>query len=681
MTPEELYDYLTRSPCEGGSSPRVIDFLANFRGSSNAAVFGTYPQGSSAAYWLARIVDIVSTMKNPCWTMASNSVIYNDENNDYEYKLCLPFKILEKLDGGAYKESCSIPEAAVAHAFRNSVDTMRACHYVADQSYDKPFTRMATEYLTYWAWNSIADTMLLLGPDIIPTAEMDNDPSADTLDVRSPTTGPMSCWPGNQGVPGAAHGCTACVGEDTASCRSCGCCPPEEPDNVCCTQGTPEYYSECCGFNRITYDGNVSYWLPSQDGSMRGDILTGRVGEVLYHIGVMERKEYGGVANLRNNSADRLKTIDKGLFLEWVQERNGWNYETMKPKPPPLPSNPNMKQEEQLQRVRSVLPIMLDVSVASKKGMPTSNSGYEDYLKVVKQLLWNGEGVALFTNVGFPKVRDSQGISYPDRIWYTMYSVIGYDDRRIEFDECVYVLQCPLGDWVSGGNPSWGPLPDGAFLVTETVFKDMIRYMNNADYYPCRDQICPVSEFIDCTDPLEQQQYVGCGPPVFPNCLPYFCTKRQSSFGMLFALSLNDRFTQDNRGDKLLSYNSYIPTAATAKIIEQTKAYCRLPPHLIRIDNDGNVISDATEIEFQWGFEGNMFKDRDYQQRAMSHSLLHQDIETSPLLEVCLDPNNENQKGGTETTINLESYVGYLKVPGGKPPSVQTLTFKGKGCF
>lgn len=681
MTANELYEYLTRRPCEGGYAPRPIDY---YKG--NGDVFGGYPQGTSAAYWLARIVDATSLLKYPCFSAAADDDLYNEFNLGHEYQLVLPFKYLEQLDGGAYKESCSVPHAAVAHGFRNAVDTMRACHYLGDNDFSQPFHRMATEYLTYWGWNSIADNMLLLGPDIIPTSEHES---------VSPTQGTMSCWPGNQGVPGAAHGCVTCFGEDQASCRSCGCCPPEDPTNICCDQGTPDYYSDCCGYNRtISFEGKYiqfGYWVPSQDGSQRGDILTGRRDEKMYHIGVMERKEYGGIANFRNNSADRLKTIDKGLFFEWVQERNGWDYETMTARPYGLPGGLNSSKTDEIKRVRAAVPIMLDVNVNAKGGMPISSSGYEASIRTIKQLLWNGEGVALFSNVGFPNRRDSQGLAYPDRIWYTMYSIIGYDDRRIEFDECVYVLHCPLGDWITGGAPSWGPLPVGSFLVTETVLKSMVAYMNGSDYYECRQTVCPPEE--DCNDPSVQARYLGCSAvPAYPNCNPYFCAPKQSAFGMAFALSLNDRFEQSNNNDELLHYTKNIPTKVTADLISESKAYCKIPPHEL-----GECAGDDCEppylpvnLEFIWGngkyeedaqgnalwVQGNMWKDRDYKNRAYGHSQAHQDIETSPIAMNC-----SNDEGLATINIQLEYYIGYLKINVAKPPSWNIITLVGKGCF
>ena len=56
----------------------------------------------------------------------------------------------------------------------------------------------------------------------------------------------------------------------------------------------------------------------------------------------------------------------------------------------------------------------------------------------VKDLLFNGYGVMLLTNTGFNDLRDSTGISFPDRVFYHTYNIIGYDDTKMEYPECVY---------------------------------------------------------------------------------------------------------------------------------------------------------------------------------------------------------------------------------------------------
>ena len=662
MTPDELYELFSRSPCTSSPNPgRKIDPV---RG--NGDVFGSFEQGNGAAYWLARIVDMASFLKYSCIEEVTESPAYTHE--DYKYQLCLPFKFLEQLDAGAYEESQSLPECGVAHSFRNAVDTMRACHYVANKDFNKTFTRMATEYMAYWGYTSIPDNLFLLGPDILKQNEQQE---------KGPTVNGMPCFPGNQGVPGSPHGCVACVGEERASCKGCTCCDPVNPDDICCKPGSVDYIEKCCGYNRLTYD-NFSYFIPSQDGSFGGDLLTGRLGEAIYHLGIIERKDYQGIVSLRSNAANRLKSVDYGLFFEYFQQRNGWTYGEY-PYEEGTDMEPVPQKEEVIERCRVAMPVMLPASVSSKSGMPQTDTDYG--LKLIKQMLFNGEGLALFSNVGFPNVRDSTGLVYPDRIWYQMYSIIGYDDRCIEFDECVYVLHCPFGDWISGGHPSWGPLPTGAFLVTETVMKEMIKYMNGNDYYNCRKTKCPLSP-EDCSLPENIDEYTGCGPPIYPNCLPYFCAERQSAFGMLFALSLDETLVQNNVRDELLNYQQFIPSWSTSDLVSHAVGYScawRIPQY----GNEGND-EDEREHYFVWGnVEGrNVWREPQLINPLYSHAKDHQDL---VIMECEPRPACEGRDDVDQPTlkykVKVEPYFGFLKIESQPPPQMQKWTVYGDGAF
>ena len=139
------------------------------------------------------------------------------------------------------------------------------------------------------------------------------------------------------------------------------------------------------------------------------------------------------------------------------------------------------------------------------------------------------------TNVGFPNFRDSTGVSYPDRIWYHTFAIIGYDDTKTEFNECVYLLANSWGNWNSGGEPSWGPIPDGSFLVLESHLKEMVKFNYAVDYKGCRERYCPPP----CDDPA---LFASCSPVGNNSCVPFECTPRQSAFGVVFALSNKDSF-------------------------------------------------------------------------------------------------------------------------------------------
>jgi hypothetical protein len=153
----------------------------------------------------------------------------------------------------------------------------------------------------------------------------------------------------------------------------------------------------------------------------------------------------------------------------------------------------------------------------------------------LKDLLYNGYGVALFTNVGFPNTRDSTGMSYPDRIWYHTMAIIGYDDRKIEYNECVYLLSNSWGKWNSGGSPSWGPIPEGSFLVTESHLKCMVAFNQNPDFIGCKKKYCP-----EPCDAVAAANSASCTPE--DNCIPFVCSSNQKAFGLAIAFSTQDGF-------------------------------------------------------------------------------------------------------------------------------------------
>ncbi|MEX0598984.1 MAG: hypothetical protein WD512_21050, partial [Candidatus Paceibacterota bacterium] len=136
---------------------------------------------------------------------------------------------------------------------------------------------------------------------------------------------------------------------------------------------------------------------------------------------------------------------------------------------------------------------------------------------------------------GFPNSRDSGGVAYPDRIWYHSYAIIGYDDRKVDYTECVYLLANSWGKWNTGGHPSWGPIPDGSFLVTESHLTCMIklfrsdkkgcRKKNPSLIYPEGEEACGVDD---------------------TTCTAWGCATKQQAMGMVFALSMTEGFPKQN---------------------------------------------------------------------------------------------------------------------------------------
>ena len=163
------------------------------------------------------------------------------------------------------------------------------------------------------------------------------------------------------------------------------------------------------------------------------------------------------------------------------------------------------------------------------------NGSTQTIVNNIKDLLYNGYGIVLFTNVGFPDSRDSTGLSYPDRNWYHTYAIIGYDDRKMEYNECVYLLANSWGDWNSGGHPSWGPIPDGSFLVTESHLKCMVSFNETPGWTGCKKQTCPPPCVAG-----DEVRYAACTEDT--SCVPFNCQELQSAFGLAVALSTTDGF-------------------------------------------------------------------------------------------------------------------------------------------
>jgi hypothetical protein len=263
------------------------------------------------------------------------------------------------------------------------------------------------------------------------------------------------------------------------------------------------------------------------------------------HIGILPRKIYEGYANFLDNSGENFYGIIDDMFIDYFQQLNQYNYDDT---PDPL------TDQDPLSRARTISMINSDPNIA---------------IQEIKGLLWNGYGIILFSNIGFSNTRDSKGISYPDRMWYTTYSIIGYDDTLTEYDECVYILHCPWGKWNNGGQPYWGELPDGAFLVKEQHLKCMLKVYADRDYYNCRNQL-PCNPVLDnCEDPAVIRRLSGCGEhgPA-EKCEPYFCASQQRAMGLAFAISLSEGFPS-----QFLDHNQWIPKQKFTEKIEETTLY------------------------------------------------------------------------------------------------------------
>lgn len=575
LSPKELYETYSISPCiQSLPSPYsqldANDVYNKYVGLGFLNFVANMGNGTPAN-WL-RIINFFKHLTYPCLETAPN---INEINNTGQNKLCLTFRFLQKMDIEAYEERQPTTRSGTAHSVRNSCDLSRACFLTANNNSYKWYARMATEYLEYFAHNSLPDCLMMCGPDLINPVTSEyyrapgmkvqatepyiisgasiDDPDGSILNTAVREDVGMFCFPkSNNGVPGASHYCGPPKSQNP-NCISCAECPKRDdgtiinPDNPCCNEGSIFWANECChsnlsgplnkrpGLTNRTRD--FSLWVKSDDGFFDGTILGGRIGEKLKHVGILERKLYSGYANFTNQcSAVKPPICIDDVFFDYFQNINGWNYRDNRANTTPFDPEP------QIYRARTIS-LILKATVGSKANIETDTSWM---LKKVKDLLWNGYGVLLLSNIGFPNVRDSTGVSFPDRIFYQTYSIIGYDDTRTLYNECVYVLHCPFGDWNSGGHPEWGPLPKGCFLVTETHLKCIISYFPTSDFHGC----------------------FGCGATSLGGCDPYDCRRQQRAFGFLFTISLSKGFPKQE-----LDHSQFYPVQSIKEILKEQKLY------------------------------------------------------------------------------------------------------------
>lgn len=566
LTPKELYTQYSKNPCtyylESPYSQLGEYDVFDITGGVTAA--------GTPINW-SRIISFFKHVKYPCLPGAPGfASIYNTGKE----KLGLTFRFLQEIDIEAYKERQPTVRAGTAHSVRNCCDLSRACYYTSHGLIDRWYARMATEYLEYFAHNSLPDCLMLCGPDLIDPVAAEfyrapgyyvgpNEPyrisGASYYDkdgsilkkfaaTEFKTLGMFCFTPTGRGVAGADHKCVEYTdegtGQVTSYCESCGECEtdpetgePKNPDAPCCNKGSIYYYNDCCGSKTTNRDLDFSLWIKSDDGSFNGTISGGRLGEELKHVGMLERKLYGGYANFTSQcSGSKPPICLDDMFLEYFKKINDWNYSEHKLKR----IDENDKGESlpfipEIERARTIS-LILKAQAGRNADVTTDTLWMVDR---VKDLLWNGYGVLLLTNVGFSNYRDSTGVSYPDRIFYHTYNIIGYDDTKREFNECVYLLQCPMGEWNYGGEPSWGPLPTGSFLITESHLRCIVNYYPGADFYNCRKKPCGTA----CQeDPAEQRKAEGCGPGYEGRCDPFYCTPQQRACGFLIGMSLNEGF-------------------------------------------------------------------------------------------------------------------------------------------
>ena len=510
ITPRQLYNSYTENPC-------TYDF------ESGSSI------GAGSPYNLAELSVFLKQVKYPCIERASGfNTLYDGSG-----QLVLPYKYLEVLDPLCFTEIQPSIEAGTAHAVRNAADVARACNLLTRSnpndtnslfseitldSAKKWIARGATEHMTALASNSIAKCLFVLGPSLT---------AIDTSASRGTGCDDMDClpaWkPGKGSALGAGFGCVEKKEGTGKECSPCQECDPNNDTDPCCTASTcAEKVNLCCGdppggsgkydlsfYPKFPFAQFNYAYFPS------GRVTNGQKDSTIMHLGYLVRQQYKGYANLSDNT-NNLWSCPKDLFVKYVQTKNNYNYIT----DTELNSNPT--DPDIIQRLKLV--------------------SYVKNTDQIKKLLYNGYGVVLLSNIGFSDKKNSVGVSYPDKIWYHSYAIVGYDDTRTDSDQCLYIFANSWGDWNSGGNPSWGKLPVGCFMVTESHLKQMLN-LERIERKGCLGNKTLSAEILGITsEPCTGDN----------DCIPWECDKKQTPMGYAFGLCFSEKYTA-----RRINYNKF----------------------------------------------------------------------------------------------------------------------------
>ena len=89
-----------------------------------------------------------------------------------------------------------------------------------------------------------------------------------------------------------------------------------------------------------------------------------------------------------------------------------------------------------------------------------------------RDALANGYGLSVCSGYGFSNKRDSKGFARKSGSWAHAMAWTACDDTG---KEPAFLVQNSWGKWNSGGHPSWGPIPDGSFLIHADVAEGMLK--------------------------------------------------------------------------------------------------------------------------------------------------------------------------------------------------------------
>lgn len=464
--------------------------------------------GKGAAYDIDGITKLLKLLPYPCLTQyigrvasSSNEDVrtkFGKFNTNGRGRLALPYKFLQILDPDAFKEIQQDQFASVSHALRNAADLSRACKIfwdsrtgTADEMFYKWQGRGATEPVYHYAGNSLAKSIMFMGPNFIVMSEATGrgNGCGDLGCMPMLLTAGYSCQcPLLASCPPTPKQCT--IPEE---CKPLGC----ESKAICAGESMPSSGDFRSPLNTISYTSDTNTSIYSRLGPYGPDTYIwpeawetlsdqGRQDLVnstfLLHAGYFTRKSYGGYGNFISHG-DYYGSQDDSLLIKYAQIQNGFNYE----------------------RADFDIDISQKRIYKTKQNLPTApiidrvkNVSLVSTVDEVKACLYNGYGVLLSTNVGFSDKRDSIGISYPDRLWYHTMAIIGYDDTTRLHPECLYLFANSWGNWNYGGEPDWGPIPEGSFLVTEPHLRCILNSWPRVD------------------------RFKDCNPLTLKRCFPYF---------------------------------------------------------------------------------------------------------------------------------------------------------------
>jgi len=107
-------------------------------------------------------------------------------------------------------------------------------------------------------------------------------------------------------------------------------------------------------------------------------------------------------------------------------------------------------------------------------------------IEEARDALANGYGLAVCSNYGFSNKRDKNGFANESGSWGHCMAWIACDDTG---SEPAFLVQNSWGKWNDGGHPSWGPIPDGSFLIHADTAAGMLKQsgsyaFSNFDGFP-----------------------------------------------------------------------------------------------------------------------------------------------------------------------------------------------------